>query len=49
VDPDVRAILCTGYADSDLFREAKQIGFRAVLAKPFSISEFVAVFNKVLS
>jgi PAS domain S-box-containing protein len=49
VDPNVRAILCTGYADSDLFREAKQIGFRAVLAKPFSISEFVAVFNKVLS
>jgi len=48
-DPDARAILCSGYTDSDLFKEAEQLGFRAVLAKPFSISEFVSVFNKVLS
>ena len=48
-DPDARVILCSGYADSDLFKEAEQLGFRAVLAKPFSISEFVSVFNKVLS
>jgi CheY-like chemotaxis protein/anti-sigma regulatory factor (Ser/Thr protein kinase) len=48
-DPDARAILCTGYADSDLFKEAEQLGFRAVLAKPFSISEFISVFNKVLT
>jgi PAS domain S-box-containing protein len=49
VDPEVRAILCTGYADSDLFKKAEQIGFRAVLAKPFSISQFVSVFKRVLS
>jgi PAS domain S-box-containing protein len=48
-DPEVRAILCTGYTDTDLFKEAEHLGFRAVLAKPFSISEFVSVFNKVLS
>ncbi len=48
-DPKVRAILCTGYADSDLFKEAEQIGFSAVLAKPFRISQFVSVFKKVLS
>jgi DNA-binding NtrC family response regulator len=49
VDPEVRAILCTGYADSDLCKKAEQIGFKAVLAKPFSISQFVSVFRKVLS
>jgi hypothetical protein len=37
VDPEVRAILFTGYADSDLFKEA-EIGFKAALAKPFSMS-----------
>jgi len=47
-DPDARVILCSGYADSDLFKNAEQLGFRAFLAKPFSISEFVSVFNKVL-
>ena len=48
-DPNARVILCSGYADSDLFKKAEQLGFKAVLAKPFSISEFVSVFNKVLS
>jgi two-component system cell cycle sensor histidine kinase/response regulator CckA len=47
-DPNARVILCSGYADSDLFENAEQLGFRAVLAKPFSMSEFVSVFNKVL-
>ena len=49
VDPDARVILCSGYSESDLFKEAEQLGFRAVLAKPFNISEFVTVLNKVLS
>jgi PAS domain S-box-containing protein len=47
-DPDARVILCSGYTDSDLLREAAQLGFKAILAKPFSISEFVSVFNEVL-
>ncbi|MBV9299780.1 MAG: response regulator [Verrucomicrobia bacterium] len=49
VDPDARVILCSGYANGDLFKEAEQLGFKAVLAKPFSISELVPVLNKVLS
>jgi len=47
-DRDARVILCSGYTESDLFREAGQLGFRAILAKPFSISEFVAVLNSVI-
>jgi two-component system, cell cycle sensor histidine kinase and response regulator CckA len=48
-DPDARVILCSGYPDGDLFEKAEQLGFKAFLAKPFSISEFIFVFNKVLS
>jgi PAS domain S-box-containing protein len=48
-DPNARVILCSGYSDSDLFKKAREIGFKAFLAKPFTISEFVSVFNKVLS
>jgi two-component system, cell cycle sensor histidine kinase and response regulator CckA len=47
-DADARVILFSGYTESDLFKEAEHLGFRAVLPKPFSKSEFVAVFNKVL-
>ena len=32
-----------------LIEKAEQLGFKAFLAKPFSISEFISVFNKVLS
>jgi two-component system, cell cycle sensor histidine kinase and response regulator CckA len=48
-DPNARVILCSGYADNDLINKAEQLGFKAFLAKPFSISDFVSVFNKVLS
>jgi two-component system cell cycle sensor histidine kinase/response regulator CckA len=48
-DEHARVILCSGYADNDLINKAEQLGFKAFLAKPFSISEFVSVFNKVLS
>jgi two-component system, cell cycle sensor histidine kinase and response regulator CckA len=48
-DPTARVILCSGYADSELFNNAEQLGFRAFLAKPFNILDFVSVFNKVLS
>src|ERR1700730_8363056 len=48
-DPDANVILCSGYANGVLFKKAEEIGFRAFLAKPFSISEFISVFNKVLS
>ena len=48
-DPTARVILCSGYADGDLFEKAEQLGFRAFLSKPFSMSDFVSVFNKVLS
>jgi two-component system, cell cycle sensor histidine kinase and response regulator CckA len=48
-DQNARVILCSGYADDDLFTKAEQLGFRAFLAKPFSLSELVSVFNKVLS
>jgi two-component system, cell cycle sensor histidine kinase and response regulator CckA len=48
-DPHARVILCSGYADNDLINKAELLGFKAFLAKPFSISDFVSVFNKVLS
>jgi two-component system cell cycle sensor histidine kinase/response regulator CckA len=48
-DSNACVILCSGYADSDLFKNAEQLGFRAVLAKPFSVSEVVSLFNKALS
>ena len=45
-DPQARVILCSGYADSDLFKNAEELGFKAVLPKPFGISDFISVLNK---
>jgi two-component system cell cycle sensor histidine kinase/response regulator CckA len=48
-DGDARVILCSGYANSDLFRKAEELGFKGRLAKPFTVPELVATLNQVLA
>jgi two-component system cell cycle sensor histidine kinase/response regulator CckA len=47
-DSQARVILCSGYADSDLFKNSERLGFKAVLSKPFGMSEFISVLNKAI-
>ena len=36
IDPDVRAIMSSGYSDDDSMAEHLRYGFRAVLPKPYT-------------
>ena len=47
-DPDARVILCSGYADGDLMKNAMDLGFKARLPKPFDIQELAEVVSDVL-
>jgi CheY-like chemotaxis protein len=47
-DPEVRAILMTGYSTEAVFRDYASHGFRAALAKPFPLESLRAVMNEVL-
>ncbi len=47
-DPLTRAILMTGYHQEEVFRHPARHGFKAALAKPFSIDGLRAILREVL-
>jgi PAS domain S-box-containing protein len=47
VDPDVRAVVSSGYADDPAMMDHERYGFKGVLAKPFGIAELREVLSRV--
>src|SRR5579885_1134583 len=48
IDPDVRAVVSSGYSDDPVMGEFKKYGFRGVVAKPYDIGELIEILNKVV-
>ena len=48
IDPDVRAVLSSGYADNNVMNDFREFGFKAAIAKPFNFKELAAVLARVL-
>ncbi len=48
LDPEVKAIVSSGYANDRIMGGYKEYGFRGVMAKPFDIEELSSVLNQVL-
>jgi two-component system cell cycle sensor histidine kinase/response regulator CckA len=48
LDPDVRAIVASGYSDDAVMAKFAEHGFRAVLAKPFQVAELAAALHRTL-
>ncbi|MBN2160837.1 MAG: PAS domain S-box protein [Spirochaetes bacterium] len=49
VDPAIRAIVTSGYADDPVMLEYKKYGFSGSLAKPFNLEELDAELSRVLN
>jgi two-component system cell cycle sensor histidine kinase/response regulator CckA len=49
IDPQVNAIVSSGYSDDPVMAEFARYGFSGVIAKPYRISELSKVLHKVLS
>jgi DNA-binding NtrC family response regulator len=49
VDPEVKAILATGYGQTETVVLAKQEGFKEVLVKPFEVEELLRALKASLS
>ncbi|MEM9398894.1 MAG: PAS domain S-box protein [Verrucomicrobiota bacterium] len=47
IDPDVCALLCSGYADGNLMCDWKEAGFSGILKKPFSMTEVSHMIHRV--
>ncbi len=49
VDPDVKAIVSSGYADDPVMANFSEYGFMGILAKPYMINLLANVLNTVLN
>ena len=49
IDPDVRAIVSSGYATDPVMANFADYGFRAVLTKPYRLDDVASVLAEVLS
>jgi PAS domain S-box-containing protein len=49
IDPQVKAIVSSGYSDDPIMADFSKYSFSGVIAKPYRISELSSVLNKVTS
>ena len=48
IDPDVKAVVSSGYSGDEVLSDYREHGFRAVLAKPYSLAELQGVLGELL-
>lgn len=48
LDPDVKAIVSSGYSNDPVMANFREYGFQDVIAKPYKISDLSKVLNKVI-
>ncbi|MFT3828798.1 MAG: ATP-binding protein [Opitutaceae bacterium] len=49
IDPEVRAVVSSGYSEDEVMATYRSHGFRAMLSKPYSIEELTRVLRPLLS
>ena len=47
IDPDVKAIVATGYSGDPIISNFREHGFRGALPKPFTVNELKAALGEV--
>ncbi len=45
IDPDVRAIVCSGYGEDPVLAQPRSYGFRAALRKPYNLARLAAALQ----
>jgi PAS domain S-box-containing protein len=48
IDPDVKAIVCSGYSNDPVLANYEEHGFRGAMAKPYQMADLEQVLEKVL-
>ncbi len=48
IDPDVKAVVSSGYSDDDAVSEYQKHGFRAFLKKPYDLEELRTILDTLL-
>jgi CheY-like chemotaxis protein len=48
IDPEVKAIVSSGYSHEPIMSDYNQYGFSAAIAKPYKVQELSEIFHKVI-
>jgi len=48
IDPDVTAIVCSGYFNDPVLAHFEEHGFRGAMAKPYQMADLEGILKKVL-
>ena len=49
VDPEVKMIVSSGYANDPVMSQFRQYGFKAAIAKPYNMDELIEVMRDLTS
>jgi len=49
IDPDVRAIVSSGYSNDPVMSDFKRYGFRGVVAKPYNLKNLAEEVHKIIA
>ncbi|MGE5444994.1 MAG: response regulator [Ignavibacteriales bacterium] len=49
IDPNIRAVVSSGYSDDRVMSEYRNHGFRGVISKPYSIGDLSGVLHEVMN
>ena len=47
IDPNIKAVISSGYSDDPAIREYEKLGFKGVLNKPYTIEELREILKKL--
>jgi two-component system, cell cycle sensor histidine kinase and response regulator CckA len=48
IDPQVRAIVSSGYSNNQIMADCLPYGFKGIIAKPYKLSELGKILHKVI-
>ncbi|NIP37952.1 MAG: response regulator [Candidatus Dadabacteria bacterium] len=48
IDPDVNALICSGYSNDPVMSDYEKFGFSGVIKKPYTIEDLKSTLNKIL-
>lgn len=48
IDPEIKAIVSSGYSNDPVISEYRKYGFSGVVAKPYKIQELSEVLNRII-